>query len=66
MIMKNGEITHVIHDYIVCGDAISRDEQEGLRVHFIEISDFTLGNLWESINGSRSDRCIRHCKSGFV
>lgn len=38
-------ITYVLHDHIVGGDAISRDEEEGLFIDLEEVAHFSFGDL---------------------
>lgn len=42
---KFSGITYVLHDHIVGGDAISRDEEEGLFIDLEEVAHFSFGDL---------------------
>ena len=51
---------YILHDHIVGGDAIARNEEEGLVVNLVEVADLASGNEGEStlqVNGSQS---LRH------
>lgn len=57
---KQLEYTYISHDDIVCGNAVRRDEQEGLRINLEEIANFSLGDLGERGQGAGGDRGVRH------
>ena len=51
---------YILHDHIVGGDAIARNEEEGLVVNLVEVADLASGNEGQStlqVNGSQS---LRH------
>lgn len=51
---------YILHDHIVGGDAIARNEEEGLVVNLVEVADLASGNEGEGtlqVNGSQS---LRH------
>lgn len=51
---------YILHDHIVCGDAISRNEEESLVVHLVEITDFSTGDQGQRTLEICVCKCVRH------
>lgn len=51
---------YILHDHIVCGDAISRNEEKSLVVDFVQIANFAPCNQGQRTLEIRVCKCLGH------
>lgn len=55
-------IVYILHDHIVGGDAITRNEEEGLIVNFIEVADLASGDKGQGTLQICGGQSFSHCE----
>lgn len=55
-------IVYILHDHIVGGDAIARNEEEGLIVDFIEVADLASGDKGQGALQICGSQSLSHCE----
>lgn len=55
-------IVYILHDHIVGGDAIARNEKEGLIVNFIEVADLASGDKRQGALQICGCQSLSHCE----
>lgn len=55
-------IVYILHDHIVGGDAIARNEEEGLIVDFIEVADLASSDKGQGALQICGSQSLSHCE----
>lgn len=60
--MLAGGIVYILHDHIVGGDAIARNEEEGLIVNLIEVANLASGDKGQGTLQICGSQSLSHCE----
>lgn len=52
---------YILHDHVVCGDAISCDKEQCLVIDFVQITHFSACNQLQGTLQVSLGKCFSHC-----